>query len=146
MRLNSSAVTQHLLQTLRTLNLDHNRIGNEGVKVLIDALTVHKVMYRDQWVRLVRMCHIDPYQQTITSLHLAFNRVDDTGAQYLATELMTNNVRETLWSIFFHDDRQSQTLNSLNLYSNDIGPAGAKALEEALMVNQVRAISGLDLR
>ena len=61
---------------------------------------------------------IDRYINTITTLNCSKIKLNDTGAQYLATALQTNN-----------------TLTILYMSKNKIGDIGAKALSESLKVN-----------
>ena len=83
--------------TLTTLHLYGNQIGAEGAKELAEALKMNS---------------------TLTTLNLSHNQIGDEGAKELAEALKRNTA-----------------LATLNLNGNGIGAEGAKELAEALKFN-----------
>ncbi len=74
------------------------------------------------------------------TLDLAFNQIDDQGAQDLANALQHNNVTilPTFRLIQRFTHYFSQTLTTLNLSSNETGDLGAQHLADALQHNNVK--------
>jgi Ran GTPase-activating protein (RanGAP) involved in mRNA processing and transport len=79
-------------QTLTTLNLWNNGIGDQGAKYLSNALKQNTVGQN-----LILLSLSDPtifdFIQTLTKLDLARNQIKDQGAQYLSEALLNNKVR-----------------------------------------------------
>jgi len=77
-------------QTLTTLNLWDNGIGDQGAKYLSNALKQNTVGQN-----LILLSHptIFDFIQTLTKLDLARNQIKDQGAQYLSEALLNNTVR-----------------------------------------------------
>lgn len=87
------------IQTLTTLNLAANEIGDEGMRHLANALQMNNV----RQMFFFHQSHV--YQsyltQRLTTLYLARNQIGNTGARYLADILQTNAVRQFLyWSMY----------------------------------------------
>jgi Ran GTPase-activating protein (RanGAP) involved in mRNA processing and transport len=110
---------------LRTLNLDHNDMGELGAKVLAAALRGNR---------------------SLTKLSISFNRIGDAGVRPFAGSVHLNTSLTTLvlWSNRIGDDgarylasalARSKSLTSLDLSSNQIGDEGALALAAALGAN-----------
>ncbi|CAF4209953.1 unnamed protein product, partial [Rotaria sordida] len=114
MRLNTVVDTYGRYQTLITLNLATNDIGNKGVQSLANALQ---------------------YNTTLRALNLEVNKIGPEGAQYLANALEKNQTLTNL-ILICNDIGPNGTLRMLNLRWNDIGPNGAKWLADALETNQ----------
>ncbi len=68
--------------------------------------------------------------QTLTTLNLRGNQIDDKGAEHIAHALQSNVVRELLLSsiTYSYHYRSIQTLTTLNLVANIIGNKGVQYL------------------
>ena len=109
-------------KSLETLDLDDNHIGDAGATALADALLVN---------------------ETLETLFLTRNEIRDAGATALADTLLVN---ETLKNLFLDDNyigeagatalagalHVNKSLKTLYLSGNYIGDAGATALREAI--------------
>ncbi|KAF9110697.1 hypothetical protein BGX30_007888, partial [Mortierella sp. GBA39] len=101
--------------TLFTLNLDDNKIGDNGAVALSEALKTNS---------------------TMTTLNLRHNRIEDNGAVALSEALKTNSTLTTL-DLYYNSIgdngavalsqalKTNLTLTTLNLGSNGIGENGA---------------------
>lgn len=79
------------IQSLTTLQLRSNNIGNEGAQYLGDAL-------RHNTVGLVycacsAQIRVRFLVQTLAVLHLGYNKIKDEGARYLVNAIQDNTVR-----------------------------------------------------
>jgi hypothetical protein len=83
--------SHHFTQTLTTLYLSINQIGQKGVQHLADALEQNKVTlippHSSYQSFLTRH-----FTQTLTALYLSNNQIGDQGAQHLADVLKQNKV------------------------------------------------------
>jgi Ran GTPase-activating protein (RanGAP) involved in mRNA processing and transport len=126
------------IQTLTTLCLRENQIGDKGAQHLAIALQQNKVT----WVRLcffVFTIH-SLFAQTLIVLNLGWNQIGDEGAQHLANALQQNKVtlfRLCLFVFIYAFVFFKQTLTTLELEQNRIGGEGAKYLASALQQNKV---------
>ncbi|CAF1650895.1 unnamed protein product, partial [Rotaria magnacalcarata] len=113
-------------QTLATLLIAMNDIGDQGAKYLAEALLFNK---------------------TLTTMTVACNQIGNEGAQHLAEALKNNQTLTTLElmsneidfdgvSYFCEALRTNQTLGKLSLQANHVGDLGAEYLAEALLMNQ----------
>ncbi|CAF2265566.1 unnamed protein product [Rotaria magnacalcarata] len=113
-------------QTLTTLYLDRNQIGDTGAQQIAEALTKNV---------------------TLTTLYLGSNGIGDTGAQHIAEALTKNQALTTLYlrgNLIGETGAQhiaealvkNQTLATLNLDGNKITDTGAQHIAEALTNNQ----------
>ena len=110
---------------LRRLNLHGNRIEDEGVRHLTEALThsncklnslnLSRNSIKNHGVKHLAEALTDSNCQ-LNSLNLSFNEISDEGVKHLAEALTHSNCK----------------LNSLNLSSNIISIEGVKHLAEAL--------------
>ena len=81
-------------QTLTTLDLYDNQIGNKGAEHLGVALRRNSVRVETRkqvyssWFRLFFVI-----SQTLTTLGLSMNQIGDKGAEHLGVALLTNSVR-----------------------------------------------------
>ncbi len=85
-------------QTLSTLNLDSNQIGNAGAQYLAGALrnnTVIPIIFH------LSHYHLFLYIQTLKTLLLSSNKIGDEGAQHIADGLKNNTVI-AIFSSFLH--------------------------------------------
>ena len=101
----------HLTQTLTTLNLERNEIGDEGAQHLARALKVNRVRLDFSTSRHSSAIFIS--HRHCTTLHLAVNEIGEEGAQHLASALQVNTVRLDFWtswhsSAIFLSHRHSQ--------------------------------------
>ena len=136
-------------QTLTTLDLGYNQIGNTGAQNLADAL-------RNNTVILILSLHLDNtytylnfFSQTLTTLDLNENYIGNKGAQHLADALQNNTVILILClhldNTYTHLHFFTQTLTTLELNNNHIGDKGAQHLADALRNNTVILILSLSL-
>ncbi|KAK3819998.1 MAG: hypothetical protein J3Q66DRAFT_368032 [Benniella sp.] len=113
-------------ETLRELDLSHNKITAHGIQVLCEALILNR---------------------SVTRLCIESNNIKKTGAPYLAGLLAKNCVIRHLnvgsnglgaegCSMIADAVRLNGTLNSLSLDMNEMGPMGASAMAAALASNQ----------
>jgi hypothetical protein len=82
--------TYLLLQTLTTLDLHSNRIGDKGLVHLADVLTNHKVT--NILHSFISLMPITLFTQTLSSLDLSKNSIGVAGTNALASALQYNNV------------------------------------------------------
>ena len=83
----------HASQTLTTLELIDNSIGDEGAQHLGDTLKSNHVSRR------VSVLFYSPHfhaSQTLTTLNLEWNSIGDDGVQHLGTALKNNQVSRQL--------------------------------------------------
>ena len=141
-------------QALDRLDLDWNRIGNEEVKALIEALEKNQNLQRlgfaanDIGAAGAKMlAEVLEKNSKLLELDLGWNKIGDSGAKALAEALKKNQNLQRLG--FAANDigaagakalakalKKNQNLQQLNFSSNDIGDAEAKALAGALKKNQ----------
>jgi len=76
----------HFKQTIITLNLSYNKIGDEGVKHLTNALLMNTVKYTALTVHLY---YILCATQALQQLNLQHNYIWNVGAEHL-TNLIQN--------------------------------------------------------
>ncbi|CAF3923814.1 unnamed protein product [Adineta steineri] len=117
-------------QTVTTLELGGNEIGNQGAQHLANALEGNKTLTTiylggnkigDQGVQ--HLGHSLEINKTLTTLYLRGNKIGAKGAQHLANALESN-----------------KTLTILYLGGNKIGDQGAEYLGNALRMNKVTTI------
>ncbi|CAF0751735.1 unnamed protein product [Adineta steineri] len=131
--------------TLTTLNLGWNEIGDQGAQDLANALQINKVttILVSASSSLHFIIHI-LFTQTLTTLDIAGNQIGAKGAQDLANALQINKVTTILVSLPLHSTSTStlftQTLTTLNIGANQIGDQGAQDLANALQINKVTTI------
>ena len=77
-------------QTLTTLDLSENGIGDEGAQHLADGLRKNKVSMIG--FRCVSYKRVEISTQTLMALYLQVNKIGEEGAQRLADVLRTNTV------------------------------------------------------
>ncbi|KAL0239727.1 hypothetical protein GEMRC1_009835 [Eukaryota sp. GEM-RC1] len=120
--------------TVTNLNLNGNRIGDEGARALAEVLKVNN---------------------TITSVDLGGNRIGDEGARALAEVLKVNN---TITSVYLGANsisaegvralvemlKVNTSVTGVNLGGNSIRAEGARVLAEVLKVNT--SVTSIDLR
>jgi hypothetical protein len=87
----------HLTQTLTTLNLTVNAIGNEGATYVANALRHNNVSLVLEITHLLQM-HLYHLLQTLTTLKIGWNRIGAEGARHIANALHHNTVRFVLYS------------------------------------------------
>jgi len=140
--------------TLLSLNLDCNEIGDEEAKAIAEALeqnnTLTSVNLGDNNIGingLKALAASLTHNTTLTSLNVWGNDIDAEGAKVLAGALKKNN---TLKSLDLRDSnidlkgaialadalKDNKTLVSLNLCNNKIDLKGAIALADALKDNK----------
>ncbi len=98
-------------QTLTSLDLQQNQIGDEGVQYLTDALKNNQVSF----FFFLFFSRFDShfFIQTLNTLILAKNQIEEKGAEYLANVLENNTVNFCLSSsisftfAFSHKDTHS---------------------------------------
>jgi Ran GTPase-activating protein (RanGAP) involved in mRNA processing and transport len=112
--------------TIRDLDIEGNKIGDEGITELAQSLLTNQSLQTSK-LSYVDMSPIGAKalsrslksNRTVSAIDLCCNRVGDDGAVALADALLVN-----------------QSLQELNLSTNGIGDVGAVALADALRVNQ----------
>ncbi len=77
-------------QTLETLFLSNNDIGEKGTQYLGEALQTNTVRVKQTLLSILCWYLI----QTLTTLNINNNQIGESGAQYLGAALQTNTVRE----------------------------------------------------
>ena len=125
-------------QTLTTLDLWDNRIGDGGAQHLGEALRVNQVRHWSmKFLRLVTVSTIITDTHNTESFAQPYRRWRSAASRRgLAGE---SSETLTTWSFpYILSPRSSQTLTTLDLSDNRIGDGGAQYLGEALRVNQVR--------
>jgi hypothetical protein len=78
------------IQTLATLSLNNNQIGDKGAKYLGGALE-NKAVRQNQSLHFYHI-HLSYFIQTLSTLILAGNQIGDKGAKYLGRGLQKNTV------------------------------------------------------
>jgi len=81
----------YLSQTLTTLNLESNTIGDKGAQAIAQALEKNQV--REIFSFFISIRHLFYLSQTLTTLHLESNKIGAEGAQAIALALQRNQVR-----------------------------------------------------
>jgi hypothetical protein len=97
----SSILVCYFVQTLTTLSLWNNEIGDAGAQYLGEALRTNTVKENHScWSLFILVCY---FTQTLTTLNLNGNQIGDGGVQYLGEALRTNRVRDkkSAWSLFY---------------------------------------------
>jgi Ran GTPase-activating protein (RanGAP) involved in mRNA processing and transport len=84
------ACTHYSLQTLTTIGLVGNQIGNEGAQYLANTLQQNKVAQLTSLVFSQPFTHY--FLQILTTLNLSNNRIGAEGAQHLVNALQQNKV------------------------------------------------------
>eukprot|EP01097_Dermamoeba_algensis_P000732 TRINITY_DN1260_c0_g1_i5.p1 TRINITY_DN1260_c0_g1~~TRINITY_DN1260_c0_g1_i5.p1 ORF type:complete len:165 (-),score=57.39 TRINITY_DN1260_c0_g1_i5:176-670(-) len=115
------------LPNLKSLHLNNNKLGDKGVKILLDALAaapnVIPVLHLSQnRIGDAGAADIGAFlksNKTAVSVHLANNDIGDAGAEAIASGLADNG-----------------TVEELDLTSNSIGNQGALALHGLLKGNK----------
>jgi hypothetical protein len=90
------STVSYFIQTLTTLNLRENKIGDAGAQHLSGALLENKVrqILSSSFIQLFLIS-----LQTLTTLSLRENKIGDKGAQHLSDALLENRVRQIFsWS------------------------------------------------
>jgi hypothetical protein len=135
-RILTQLYTHYFTQTLTTLNVWKNEIGDERAQHLADAL-------RDNTVILIlpssiSYTHIHFFTQILTTLDLEYNQIGAVGAQHLADALRDNTVIPTLSSSisYTHLHFFTQTLIALYLRFNQIGDEFQDHVEELIERNR----------
>ena len=100
------------LQTLTTLSLGINQIGNEGVQHLVDGLVANTVSF--VLCIFILLNYYFPIK-AITTLDLTGNRIGVEGIRYLG-----------------HALKSIKAITTLNLYANQIGEDAAMYLAAGL--------------
>lgn len=124
-------------QTLTTLDLRFNQIGEKGAQYMSEALLTN--MVGGKMCLLLYFILVSYFTQTLTTLDLRDNQIGDIGTQCLSKALRSNTVRGKLCLhlppilVFYF----TQTLTTLNLPRNVIGEKGAKYLGQTLQTNTV---------
>ena len=77
-------------QTLTTLDLRHDQIGDNGAQHLADAFRNNRVSLFLSYFSSFH--HIHFFTQALTTLDLGNNRIGDEGAQHLADALRNNTM------------------------------------------------------
>ena len=136
-----------LTQTLTTLNLQYNQIGEKGAQSIADALRTNTVSL---FLLLTHSpSHPHPHHrrlltQTLTTLNLQYNQIGEKGAQSIADALRTNTV--SLFLLLTHSPHSpSLTIDAFSHRHsphsisplNQIGDKGAQSIADALRTNTV---------
>lgn len=112
---------------LESLKIGYNALGDHGAKILADGLAKHEFLKSidlgfndigDQGCEAIAKALPD----TITTLYLAGNRINEDGATHLAKRI-----------------RKGSQLKRLYLTGNKIGPEGVSALVQAVVDTEVPA-------
>ncbi|CAM4774913.1 unnamed protein product [Rotaria magnacalcarata] len=121
-------------QTLTTLHLGRNQIGDTGAQQIAEVLITNQTLSRldlgHNRITHIGVQHIADAlakNQMLAILGLGGNEITDTGAQHI-TEALTKN----------------QTLSRLDLGHNRITHIGVRHIADALTKNQMLAILNLD--
>ncbi|MCD6035114.1 MAG: family protein 3-like [Rickettsiales bacterium] len=141
-------------KTLTTLHLNDNKVGDEGVKALAEALKTNKTLttlYLD-WNKIGNtgaeaLAEALKTNKTLTALDLSCNDIGNMGAGAILEALRTNKTLTTLhlgWNeidktgaeAILEALRTNKTLTTLHLGGNYLGDEGAKAIAEALITNK----------
>ena len=140
------------------MSLSNNKVGDEGVKALADALStnhcvelLHLGGNRISDDGVIAIAAVLRVNITLKILSLSNNKVGDQGVKALADALSTNQCLEGLGleSNRISDDgaiaiaavlRVNNTLKKLSLSNNKLSDEGAKILADALTVNQTLQI------
>ena len=80
------------LQTLTTLNLNYNKIGEKGALHLADAFRKNRVSSVDYIFLSFASSHFNILIQTVTTLYLYQTKIGDEGTKHLAHAFRINNV------------------------------------------------------
>jgi Ran GTPase-activating protein (RanGAP) involved in mRNA processing and transport len=91
----------HFIQTLTQLNLSFNKIRDQGVQYLGEALQKNSVTENIHLLHFYHM-HILHFIQTLTQLDLSVNRIGAQGGQYLCEALKKNSVRQNSHCLHFY--------------------------------------------
>ncbi|CAF0988062.1 unnamed protein product [Adineta ricciae] len=147
--------------TLTTLNLSWNKIGDAGAQYVSDALrhntTLTVLDLYDNEIGDAGAQYVSDalrHNTTLTTLHLSRNQIGEKGAQYVSDALRHNTTLTTLYlsrnqigdagAQYVSDAlRHNTTLTILNLSWNEIGDAGAQYVSDALRHNTT--LTALDL-
>jgi hypothetical protein len=89
------------IQTLTTLYLSRNQIGDQGAKHLSDAL-LHNTVRQKNFFFSLPLSHptVFDFIQTLTTLDLRSNQIGDQGAKHLSDALLHNTVRQKNFFFF----------------------------------------------
>jgi Ran GTPase-activating protein (RanGAP) involved in mRNA processing and transport len=82
--------THHFTQTLTTLDLEFNGIGDEAAQHLADALQNNTVILILS--SSISYTYLHFFTQTLTTLNLNANQIGDKGAEHLADALRNSTV------------------------------------------------------
>ncbi|CAF3740535.1 unnamed protein product [Adineta steineri] len=128
-RINTILNSYHRYQTLSTLNLGMNKIGDLGAQYLANALQQNK---------------------TLTTLIILASQIGDLGAEYLANALKQN---KTLTTIDLHSNtdigdqgahhfantlQENKILTTLNIGWNSVGVTGIEHFINVLRQNKIQ--------
>jgi len=80
-------LTHYSTQTLTTLEISTNFIGDQGIQHLANALKQNNVTLS---LIFSLYCSLPSFIQTLTIFSLNYNKISDQGAQYLADALQQN--------------------------------------------------------
>jgi uncharacterized membrane protein len=109
-----------LTQTLTTLDLSWNKVGEEGAQYLANALQSNNVRY---FFVLINYISVYGLTQTLVSLDLIHNNISFRGLQYFVEALQINKVVQFLfasimYSSFLFNIDTHDVESSIKLYQS----------------------------
>lgn len=139
--------------TLTTLNISDNRIGDSGARAIAEALQENHTLTTldisgsdigDAGARAI--AEVLRKNHTLTTLDISINDIDEAGARALAEALQENRTLKTLNISSNYIDvpgaraiaaalQENHALTALDISGNYIGDVGARAIAEALRKN-----------
>lgn len=138
-------ISNHM-QNFRSLWITHDLYRLCAIILPTHIYPYISAMFRNTAPRLLNISSFFSYphlKQTLTTLHLEENNIDDKAVHHIASALQVNTVTPKLLHIksLVCYLPLPQTLTTLHLDVNPIGTEGAQHLASALRVNTVRAHS-----
>ena len=134
----------YFMQTLIELDLNYNKIGDQGVKYLVDAFKTNTVRFI--FFILILLLKNNSLIQTLITLSLRANQIHAEGAQYLIDFFQNHKVVFIFYySLGLYLQFVIQTVTTVDLGCNQIGVEGAKHLANAFQNNTVNIIITLSL-